>query len=363
MILVADRTTLAAALARVAGIVDKKNTIPILSNVLLNAENDRLTIRATNGDMKATETCECAVGVAGETTVAADTLLSFVRNLPEGSQVNMKLGERLQISAGRARMNLATLPTNSFPQAWADEWAAEFEIDGAAFSRMLGRVAYAQETNVTRTYLMGVRLESSGAHLRMIATNGQALTYCDGPEVPQFLPVTIPSRMVIEARRLASEIDGPITVGLSSGKISVSTGATSIVSKLIDASLGYPDYARVIPKTSENQGSVHVESLIGAIRRAMISATDGKRTTVKLSFAEGSMIVSAHNALSDATDEIDLEFMGEPVVLPFDPDLMIEMLSALQSETATFELGNVKQAMIWRGGDDGLTVMMPQLVA
>jgi DNA polymerase-3 subunit beta len=363
MILVTERDHLLRALSNLAGIVDSKNTIPILSNVLMSTTDDGLKIRATNGDMEASELIDAHVGENGTVTVTASVLRDFVRNLPEGSQVSFKLGDRLAVSSGRSRINLGTLDPASFPSPWSETWATEFEIEGAVLNHMLSRVSFAQEDNVSRTYLMGVRLESSGT-LRLIATNGAMLPYVDGPEAPEFAGVTMPTRMVTEALRMTAAISGAVTVGMSDGKISLTSENSTIISKLLDKSLGYPDYGRVIPKNLASRGSVNIAQFISAIRRAMISAAEGKNRTVRISFNPESLAVNAHNSTSDAMDEIDLTFDGEPVILPFNPDLMIEMLQSLPGDTAEFECGDPKTATIWRaaGNGDGICVAMPQRV-
>ncbi len=362
MILVTERTDLLRALNNLAGIVDSRNTIPILSNVLMSTTDDGLKIRVTNGDMEASELIPAHIGTPGTVTVPAATLRDFVRNLPDGSQVSMKLGDRLAVSSGRSRINLGTLLVDMFPSPWAETWETEFDIEGAVLSHILSRVAFAQGQEASKVFVMGVRFESAG-NLRLITTNYASLAYVDGPEAPEFAGVTMPTRMVTEAQRMSASLAGNITVGISAGKISLTAENSTVISKLLDKSLGYPDYARVVPKNLPSRGTVDIQALIGAIRRAMISAAEGKSRTVRISFGEG-ISVSAHNSTSDAMDEIDAEFSGESVILPFNPDLMIEMLQSLPSETAEFEIGDAKTATIWRavGSEDGVVVAMPQRV-
>ncbi len=363
MILVTERDHLLRALNNLSGIVDSKNTIPILSNCLLSTTTDGLKIRVTNGDMEASELIPAHVGTPGTVTVTAATLRDFARNLPEGSQISFKVADRLQVSCGRSRINIATLPVDMFPSPWSETWETEFNIDAAVLNHMLGRVAFAQEADVSKTYLMGVRFESAG-NLRLIATNGASLPFVDGPEVPAFAGTTMPTRMVAEAIRMSANCGDEITVGISESKISLAVGNSAIVSKLLDKSLGYPDYPRVIPKSLPAKGEVDVAAMIGAIRRAMISATEGKRRTVGLSFSGDGMAISAHNSVSDALDEIDLTYDGEDVTLSFNPDLMIEILQSLPGDVAEFEIGSPKDATIWRakGWEDGMVVAMPQRV-
>lgn len=230
---------------------------------------------------------------------------------------------------------------------------------------MLGRVAFAQEKDASRAYLQGVRIESNG-NLRLIATNGASLPFVDGPEIPAFSGVTIPTRMVAEAQRMTGALSGSIRVGISEGKISLTADDSTVISKLLDKALGYPDYMRVVPKSLPSRGTVKTAALVAAIRRAMISATEGKRRTVRLGISETGIKVTAHNSVSDAMDEIDAEFSGSPVELPFNPDLLIEILQSIPADVAEFECGaDLKSATIWRavGGEDGMVVAMPQAIA
>lgn len=364
MIFVTERDALASAMARVAGIIDPRNTIPILSNVHLTAKDDGLTIRSTNQEIEVSEIIPAEIGEPGETTVAASTLREIANSLPSGAQIGFKLGARLAVSSGKAKFNLGVLPPDSFPEPWVESWATEFEIDGGELSALLGRVSFAQEKDAARTYLMGVRIEAPDGRLRLIATNGAYLPYCDGPTVPTFSGITIPSRLASEIARMASSASGDVKIGISDGKLSISDGDAIVTGKLLDKSLGYPDYHRVIPKPSENIGEVRIDALIAAIRRAMISATEGKRRTVRLSFGENSLSAMAHNMTSDALDEIETVYAGADIDLPFNPDLMIEMLQSLPSDFATFEVGKKTDATIWRakGDEDGLVVAMPQRV-
>lgn len=362
MILVTDRDALASALSRVAGIVDGKNTIPILASALLSTSDDGLKIRVTNLDMEATETIDAQIGEHGSVAVPADALRQFVRNLPEGSQVSMKLGERLAVSSGRSRINLGVLPVTHFPEPWNENWTTEFLIEAPVLAQMLSRVSFAQEKDVSRIYLAGVRMEAPNGVLRMIATNSVSLPYCDGPSVDAFSGITIPSRMVIELSRIATNSVEDVKISLSEGKVGASLGASTVISKILDPSLGYPDYARVIPADLQFSGTVSGEAMIAAIRRAMISSVEGKRQTVRVKFSSGAMSFSAHNSVSDAKDEIDMEYEGDEVDLPFNPNLLIEIIQSIPDDLVEFEHSGKNSAMIWRakGSDDGLVVAAPQ---
>ncbi len=348
MILVTEREDLLRALNSVSGIVSGRNTIPILSHVLLSTTDSGLKIRASNGDMEASELISAHIGEQGTLTASADLLRSFVRALPEGSQVSFKMSERLAVSCGRARMNLSTLSPSSFPSPWVEDWAVKFDIAAPALAAMISRVAFAQEVTPAKAYLMGVRLEASGRDLRMVATNGAVLSYVDGIDgIPKFEGVTVPTSMVVEAAKMAAGVEGDITIGISDYKISLSTSSSQIISKLLDKSLQYPDYRRVIPKDAGPWGSTDKAAMLGAIRRTMLSGGSGN--SVRVAFAADSLTLSARNSESDATEEIDAEFSGEEIDLP--------------GEVVEYSVGGKSSPVVWRaqGGEDGAVVAMPQI--
>lgn len=362
MILVAPRDTLAAALSRVAGIVDSRQTIPILGNVHLSAADDMLTIRATNLDMEAVEIIPAAVGESGETTVSASKLRELTNSLPAGSQVAMKLGERLAVTSGRSKFNLGILPPKDFPQLWIDALPTSFEIPANELASLINRVAYAQSTDAAKAYLQGVNFHTVSGKLRIAATNTHIITYVDGPEIPDLNSFTVPTKMVSEISRLLS---GPelATVGFSEAKIMVSLGTTTITSKLIDRSLKFPQYERAIPQNCPHTAIIDADATIGAIRRALIASQGMKDNTVKLTFKSGALAVTAQNAEADAFDEIDAEYDGEDVTVSLNPTYVIDILSAFDTDRIEVQFGDNKSNLIWKIPEDaGLVVTAPQRV-
>lgn len=367
MILVTERDALAAAMGRVAGIVPSgEKIIPILGNILLRADGNTLSIRASNLDMEAIETIPAAVGVPGEITVSASKLTEIARGLAQGSQVSMKLGEadRLAVSSGRSRFALGTLPVTSFPQLWTDDFPDRFEIDCDTLSRLLDATGWAQGKEATRVNLMGTRFEVLGGRLRLIATNGVVLAVRDGPEVPEFEASTIPAKMVAEMVALltASSTENAI-VGISESKVMLACGETVITSKLIDRGIGYPAYMRVVPKDQPQRARVDVAALTRAIRRASLAAQMGKARSVRLAFSPGVLMVTARNTEAEAADEIDTLYDGPELSMSFDPGALTDLLSKVEGSVAevTFEAHN--QPTVWRGAEDkaGFAIIMPQV--
>lgn len=360
MILVTSRDHLTAAMSRVGGIINKANTIPILNHVLLSARDGNLLLRATNLDMEATDAIPAEVGESGEITVSADKLADIARNLPPESVVAFKLnGDRLAVTSGRSRFSLATLPADKFPQLWLDEWPVSFEIAADVLRGMLSTVAYAQSTEASRFYLSGTYFTNKDGRLRVVATNGTVLHLCDGPEVPEFGAVILPSRMAAEMLRLLQAGD-VAQIGLSDRKLMLKVGETAIVSKLIDGA--FPDYERVIPKDQERRADVPISALVSAVKRTQLAAQYANGATVKLEFRSGTLSVTARSSEAEAADEIDIEYDGDDLSIGLNPAFVLETLASLSGETAHVSFGEKNDPMTWRGDGEGLGVIMPQRV-
>lgn len=364
MILVLERDHLLAALSRVAGIIDSRQTIPILANVLLTAENDRLTIRATNLDMEAVESIACHVGEPGTTTVPASKLSELARSLSEGAQIAMKLGDRLQITSGRTKINLGFIPPVAFPQIWEEEWPVSFEIEASELSRLLARVSYAQSDNAARAYIQGVNFDTVDGKLRLAATDTHVVAIANGSDQDGLASYTVPTKMISEMARLAASFAGQVTLGFSETKCTITAGATSVTSKLIDRSLKFPQCERVIPSNCPNRAVLDIPETIGAIKRAMIASQGMKDNTVKLTFKTGIVQITARNSEADALDEIDAEYEGDEVTVALSPHYLLEILGAIPTENVEVEFSDSKGNMIWRSPGDlaALVVTAPQLV-
>lgn len=365
MILVTSRDALAAAMSRVGGIINKANTIPILSHVLLQAENGTLMIRATNLDMEATDAIPCEIGEPGTVTVAADKLADIARNLPAESVIAFKLnGDRLAVTSGRSRFSLATLDPKTFPQLWADEWPYTFSIDAGKLAELLNYVAYAQSDEASRAWLCGVRFETNDGRLRLIAAGYSGCAYRDGPEIADFPAVTVPTRMVTEMRRLLTGADGDATIGLSGRKFMLQIGEAAVTSKLIDTSTPFPPYRNVIPESLPRSAEIHISDLSTAIRRAQLAAQYAGGQTVRLTFRTGTLAVTSQNQEAEVADEIDADYEGDETTVSLNPNNILELLASLSGDRAQVDFEGRNKAMIWRavGDEDGIAVVMPQRI-
>lgn len=366
MILVTERDHLAAAMSRIASIVDPKQTIAILANVLLEAAGDRLSIRSTNLDMEAIEYIPAQIGVEGATTVNAAKLQALAMSLPTGAQIGMKLAEmKLTASSGRSKITLATIVPTSFPQLWSDAWPIGFEIDAGELAHMLDRIGYAQASEASRPYLQGIRVETIKGRLRFVAIAGAHLAHCDGPEIEPIIDgLTIPSKMVAEMSKIISGADGAVTMAMSPTKAMLRYEGVTITSKLVDGSLGYPDYGRLFPKDLDKTAVVNIATLIGAIRRALIASQNSKDNTVRVIFKPGAVSVTARNAEADAFDEIDAEYDGPETLFAMNPVFFTAILDHLGGASAEFTFRDNDVAMTIRatGEENAVSLIVGQRV-
>ncbi|WP_304178155.1 DNA polymerase III subunit beta, partial [Phenylobacterium aquaticum] len=259
MKLTIERAALLKALGHVQSAVERRNTIPILSNVLLSAERDRLTFSATDLDMEIIDEAMAQVDQPGQITAPAHTLYEIVRKLPEGADVSLSFtGEdpRLTVAAGRSRFNLPVLPAGDFPVMSSDGLSARIGVDVNDLIRLIDKTRFAISTEETRYYLNGLYLhtvvEGGIAKLRAVATDGHRLALAEmtAPEGSAGLPgVIVPRKTINEARRLLEDAGESVDLQLSPQKVRFEFGGAALTSKVIDGN--FPDYVRVIPRDND----------------------------------------------------------------------------------------------------------------
>src|SRR5664279_4355975 len=254
-----ERAQLLKSLGHVHRVVERRNTIPILGNVLIRAENAKLSLKATDLDLEVTETLAAEVGTAGSTTVPAHMFYDIVRKLPDGSQIVLEAdGDRsvMAIRAGRSRFTLQTLPESDFPDLAAGDVPHSFKLAASDMKRLIDRTQFAISTEETRYYLNGIYLHTAGTAkagtLRAVATDGHRLAQVELPlpEGAAGMPgIIVPRKTVGEVQRLIETGEGEVAIELSAGKIRFSIGDVVLTSKLIDGT--FPDYASVIPANND----------------------------------------------------------------------------------------------------------------
>jgi DNA polymerase-3 subunit beta len=339
MILVkTQRDLLLAPLQSVSGIVEKRHTLPILSNVLLEKKADKLTYLATDIEIQITTSAEVAGGDGdGAVTVSAKKLQDILRSLPDSSEITLDLEDkRLQIKAGKSRFNLQTLPADDFPRmAIAETEPKKIEVSQKLFRHLLTQTQFAMALQDVRYYLNGLMLLVEGGELRAVATDGHRLAYACmtfGEDVS--LPkqeLILPRKTVIELTRLLADSDDPVYIEMTSNQIRFQFANIVLVSKLIDGK--FPDYERVIPASLKNLVTLNRTALLQSLVRAAI-LTNEKFRGVRLILTPGSLkIVAANAEHEEAQEEIEIDYSGDAVDVGFNVGYLLDVLNNASSES------------------------------
>lgn len=355
-------------LRAVKGSVPRRSTIPILSNVRLDATRDGLRITGTDLDLQITVTVPAEVSATGETTVPAETLLAFVGKLGAGAQALMEMDgekQRVAVKSGRSRCALNVLGAADFPDFDCGELSHNFTLTGRQLEELFQRTSFAISTEETRFYLTGVFLHPLGKQLAGVATDGHRLAKAtiDLPAGTEGMPgVIVPRKTVAEVMRLADGADS-VAIGLSAGKIRFQVGDAVLASKLIDGT--FPDYARVIPEANDKAATADRKALTAAADRVATISTERGRA-VKLSFTEGLLTLSVTNAdVGNATEEAEVEYSAAPIDVGFNSKYLHEVIAACRGETVTLKMADPGSPTVFCGkNDDGfLAVCMPMRVS
>jgi DNA polymerase-3 subunit beta len=367
-----DKPSLAKALAHVASVVERRNTIPILSNVLLATSNNELKLTATDLDMELVETVPCRAKGEGATTVPAHMFHDIVRKLPDGAEIELaRDGEqgRLTVASGPARFSLQTLPADDFPSLSVDDLGHAFSLPAKDLRRLIEKTRFAISTEETRYYLNGIYLHAavSGGKpvLRAVATDGHRLAQVELPlpSGAKDMPgVIVPRKTVVELARLAEDSDGEVRIELSPSKIRVSGPRVVLTSKLIDGT--FPDYERVIPQGNDKRMEVDNLAFAQAVDRVSTLSSD-KGRAVKLTIGDCRLVLSVNNPDSgSATEELNVDYGFDPIEIGFNARYLLDITGQLESGAAEFQLADPGSPTIVRDGKDAsaLYVLMPMRV-
>ncbi len=372
MKLTIERAALLKTLAHVQSVVERRNTIPILSNVLIDAGDGELALTATDMDLTIVETVAAEVATAGATTAPAHTLYDIVRKLPEGAQVEIGSsgdGAQLTVKAGRSVFTLATLPKEDFPTMGEVDLPHDFRLAGRDLRNLIDRTRFAISTEETRYYLNGIYVhaaESEGvACLRAVATDGHRLARFEMPlpEGASGVPgVIIPRKAVAELRKLIDETEEPVSVSLSDTKVRFAFGPTVLTSKLIDGT--FPDYERVIPSGNDKVIEVDCRAFAQAVDRVSTISSEKSRA-VKLVIENGGITLSASSPENGtATEEIEISYGGPGLEIGFNSRYLLDIAQQIEGEAAEITLADAASPTIVRDRADpsALYVLMPMRV-
>lgn len=365
-----ERATLLKSLSHVQSVVERRNTIPILSNVLLEASADgAIRLMATDLDLQIVESVAAAVDQAGATTVSAHTLFDIARKLPEGSQVELAASEgKMQINAGRARFNLATLPRDDFPVIAEGELPTRFELPAQTLRQIIDKTRFAISTEETRYYLNGIFWHVSDEAqpvLKAAATDGHRLARVTvpRPDGAEGMPdVIIPRKCVAELRKLLDEVDGSVEVSLSPTKIRFGLGTAVLTSKLIDGT--FPDYSRVIPTGNDKLLKLDPRSFEEGVDRVATIATE-KTRAVKMALERDKITLSVTSPENGtAAEEVPGEYASEGFEIGFNARYLLDILGQIEGDAVEVHLADAAAPTLIRENDKApaLYVLMPMRV-
>jgi DNA polymerase III subunit beta len=367
-----ERAELLKSLGHVHRVVERRNTIPILANVLVKADRGKLSLKATDLDLEVIDSTAAEVSPGGSTTVPAHMFYEIVRKLPEGAQIILEgSGDRavLSLRAGRSRFTLQTLPESDFPDLAAGEMSHSFKLGAADLKRLIDKTQFAISTEETRYYLNGIYLHSAGtakaAMLRAVATDGHRLAQVELPlpEGAAGMPgIIVPRKTVGEVQRLIETGEGEIAIELSAGKIRFTIGNVVLTSKLIDGT--FPDYARVIPVNNDKSLIVDKKDFEAAVDRVSTVSSERGRA-VKLSITGGRLVLSVTNPDSgSATEEIEVEYGADPLDIGFNSRYLLDIAAQIEGEVAVLKLADAGSPTLIQDKDakGALYVLMPMRV-
>ena len=367
-----NRASLLKPLGHVQSVVERRNTIPILSNVLLNGSNGRLSLTATDMDMDIIETVDCNVLREGTVTIPAHTLYDIVRKLPDGCDISIESdneGRFISVEAGRSNFTLPVLPADEFPTMSGNELSCSFNMPAADVRALIDRTRFAISSEETRYYLNGIYIhstESNGAPvLRAVATDGHRLARVEMPlpeGAGQMPSVIVPRKAVVEIRKLIEDNESDVSISLSESKLCCKIGDTVLTTKLIDGT--FPDYERVIPTGNDKLMNVNCRELAEVVDRVATISTEKSRS-IKLQLKTRTLVLSANSPESGtAREELEVQYDSEDLEIGFNSRYLLDITNQVEGENIEFSLADPGSPTIVRDQDDNtsLYVLMPMRV-
>ena len=367
-----ERSNLLKSLNHVHRVVERRNTIPILSNVLLKADGASLEMKATDLDLEITETTPAMVEQAGATTVPAHLLYDIVRKLPEGSEVMLSTdndGNALAVISGKANFRLQCLPQSDFPELDAGSFTHTFRLDSADLKALIDRTQFAISTEETRYYLNGIYLHTvdvNGAQkLRAVATDGHRLarSEMEAPDGAQNMPgIIVPRKTVSEIQKLVDAPDVVVTAEVSDAKIRLTIGSVVLTSKLIDGT--FPDYQRVIPTGNDRKLTIDCATFSQAVDRVSTISSERGRA-VKLAIGDNAVTLTVNNPDSgSATEELAADYTSDPLEIGFNAKYLLDIAGQLTGTDAVFMFADSGSPTLVEdtADENALYVLMPMRV-
>ena len=363
-----ERAALLKSLGHVQSVVERRNTIPILANVLIRASESSVSFVATDMEIEITETVPGQVGKSGAVTAPAHTLYEIVRKLPDGAQVELSASSasQLLLTSGRSQFRLGCLPVEDFPKMPEGDLKNKFTLTAVDLRTLIDRTRFAISMEETRYYLNGIYVHTTKDNgvevLRAVATDGHRLARVEmpAPKGAKGVPgIIIPRKTVNEARKLIDETSAPVEIALSDSKVRFAFDSVVITSKLIDGT--FPDYERVIPTNNDKMLHARADDFAAAVDRVATISTERSRA-VKLSLANGQMTLLANAPdAGSATEEIEVGYEGAPIEIGFNARYLLDILQQVEGDAARFSFADAASPAIVQDDADtsALYVLMP----
>lgn len=358
-----SREALLKPLQQVAGVVERRQTLPVLSNVLLQVESDRLSMTGTDLEVELIGRVPLAGAEAGEITVPARKLLDICRELPEKAEIEFDQAEqRVTVRSGRFRSTLSTLPAQDFPSV--DKTATEMTIalDAKAFKRLLDRTAFAMAQQDVRYFLNGMLVEIGDGHIRTVATDGHRLAMCRlaaSQATGEARQVIVPRKGVLELQRLLNEIEGDVEIAIGSNHLSAESAGFSLTTKLVDGR--FPDYQRVIPRNGDKTIIADRQELRQALNRTAILSNE-KFRGIRVGLSSGQLQLTANNPEQEEAEEVvSVDYAGDSLEVGFNVGYIQDVLGVVDGEKVRITMHDANSSALLEepDDDDSVYVVMP----
>lgn len=360
-----NRDTLLKPLSAVSGIVERRHTLPILSNLLLEARQDKIVLTATDLEMQISLAVETAIGGDLSTTISARKLLDICRSLPENAEINMTTQEsRIQVKAGKSRFNLQTLPAADYPVMTQGQTETVIKLGQRTLKRLLKQVEFAMAQQDIRYYLNGLLFEVNANRLNVVGTDGHRLSYtsCELAQNYEKQELILPRKTVIELIKLLDESDEDVAIEIASGQVNFSFGGIRLISKVIDGK--FPDYTRVIPVGHQNTFSVERMDILLAMQRASILSNEKYRGIRMVLGKDSLRMISTNSEQEEAEEELEITYPGDSLDIGFNVTYMIDVLNNVSSEQVIFSFADANSScLVTVPNDDNYKyVVMPMRI-
>jgi len=370
-----NSTDLVKALSHIHGIVEVRHTLPILSNIIISAEDNKLSFSSTNLDIFCSDSINAQISQNGSTSVSASTFYEIVKRLPSGSDIQITLSEEdstLILKCGRSKFNLTTISPEDFPKISTEDLSTKFILSATELKRMIDKTKFAISNEETRYYLNGIFFHRTQKNsidiLRAVATDGHRLAQYDIP-LPQganeINGIIIPKKTIQELRRVLDDASGDINIELNENKVRFSFNNMQITSKVIDGT--FPDYTKVVPTTNNKVVITKNDELKSSIERVSAVAIneEAKSKAIKIFIESNKLLLNVDSSSrGSAVEEIDIDYEQDKVEIGFNSRYLIDICNEIDGEKITLKLlDSISPAIILDESDDNLFfVLMPMRI-